>query len=414
MIRELVHLEKPLAYVLGTQPFHPLPVELLVRPPTLIPRPETEHWLNLLLDRLRPGPRPEVDTFRILDIGTGSGCIALGLTHALRPQTGEKIRVQTVAVDQSEAALALAKENADRCGLGIGSRDACGGSSPSLVSFVQADLFSPEFASSVLSALPDSPSSSRLPSPTLDETAPRARRRFDLVVSNPPYISLHEYETLDPSVREWEDRRALVGEPSPTLQTPDPVSPRTPAASQGHPEAKTAPKSGQQDDGLIFYRRITSLLDALLETPPPPPTSNRDRHPHSPIWTQQQQERQRTTSPPCVAFEVGKGQARAVEQMLRAWRPPSGSALSRSQTPALGSSLAPSFGQAGREQANRSRTDDGAGRAAGDLVPAPDSNLDASVSWRLQTEVVVDPWGVERAVFARWTTAAADDDAAAE
>lgn len=405
MIRELVHLEKPLAYVLGTQPFYPLPVELLVRPPTLIPRPETEHWLNLLVDRLRPGPR------RILDIGTGSGCIALALTYALTSQSrsdrSRSSEVRTVAVDQSEAALSLAGENAHRCGLATSPsrhtrRDQHQqGSLPpaGLVSFVQSDLFAPDFASTVLSALPgpSSSSASSSASPFSRREPQQRRRRFDLVVSNPPYIPLREYETLDRSVREWEDRRALVGEPTPRSDVP--------STSGAHPEATGAESTGD-DDGLAFYRRIVSLLETLLEPPPPssPPVRARHRNHNNSSPTRQPLPQDRAPasalSSPCVAFEVGRGQARAVERMLLAWRPTSPDSRPTGLAPS--SSLPTSTVRAG-VQGNRNG--DGQGttdRAAGDTVSATNSRP----GWRLQTEVVVDPWGVERAVFAWWTTSA--------
>ncbi|GAA5984461.1 hypothetical protein JCM10908_003356 [Rhodotorula pacifica] len=381
MVRELVEQEKPLAYILGTQPFHPLPVDLLVGPPTLIPRPETEHWVNLLLERLilKHSPRHHRKSrapFRILDIGTGSGCIALGLTYGLAARTRDRaseVVVQTVAVDQSTAALSLARENAERCGLTVESSNGGGDSSSSdqcaargsRIAFRQADLFSPAFTSSVLSALRASSSSSphstsaKSSSRPDDRHSPISPPLFDLVVSNPPYIPLHEYEALEPSVREWEDRRALVGEAAATVQGSDGSS------------------SAAFDDGLIFYRRIVNLLETLLR--PPSATSASEGSGASTAGQGEDEgedggERERLAPipednyhPPCVAFEVGQGQARAVEQMLLDWRPswdlPSSSASSAS---------------------------------------AEDADAGRRGAWRLETELVVDPWGVERAVFASW------------
>jgi methylase of polypeptide subunit release factors len=332
-----------------------LPVELLVRPPTLIPRPETEHWLNQLIHRLVVGGGGS-PPLRILDIGTGSGCIALGLTYALRNRKEDGVpTVQTVAVDQSTEALALAQENAHRCGL-IGTP--AGSTAPSRhdesskskaaaaaapISFVLENLFSPTFTSWVLSALRGASSPSSAP-------------RFDLVVSNPPYIPLHEYETLDASVREWEDRKALVGEMPPSVV--EPAERRS---------IKQSKNEDEQDDGLVFYRRIISLLDTLLEPPPPPPLSLRSDSLSSNSDSTQKDSAQEQGPPPspCVAFEVGKGQARAVERLLRAWRPSPRRHHDHSFSPDLDS-------QTHQQQ------------------------------WRLETEVLVDPWGVERAVFAHW------------
>ncbi|BGP10983.1 Release factor glutamine methyltransferase [Rhodotorula toruloides] len=318
MVREMVEEDKPLAYVLGTQPFHPLPVDLLVRPPTLIPRPETEHWVSLLTERIlavRGKTARNAEPFRILDIGTGTGCIALALTHGLSRTSegranGPFAAVRTLAVDRAESAVRLAKENARRCGLPFAPRGGEGrtgqaNSDPSAelpndpstpdapsaaVSVHQADLFSPSFSSTVFAHLQHIRSSDSL----ANAVQPPG---FDLVVSNPPYIPLHEYATLDRSVREWEDRGALVGETA---------------------ERPLVPRS-KEDDGLVFYRRIVSLLEELLAE---------------------------GGEGPVVAFEVGKGQARDVERMLREWRGTKGA--------------------------------------------------------QLETKVIEDPWGIGRAVFAGW------------
>ncbi|BGP57858.1 hypothetical protein JCM8202_000454 [Rhodotorula sphaerocarpa] len=347
MVREIVEDHKPLAYVLGTQPFFPLPVDLAVRPPTLIPRPETEHWVNVLLEKVlaaRPpatgssAPQAPSRPFRILDIGTGSGCIALALTYGLgfRPDAksdGRSLRVQTVAVDQSKQALQLARENAERCGISTRGRStepgACADSADTTtdqpdpavplppLTLLHADLFAPDFASTALAAAAASSS---------------GPRRFDLIVSNPPYIPEHEYLTLDASVRVWEDRRALVGERCLPPEADGEAAAPSPVPSDG------TTRKASNTDGLVFYRRIVSLLDELLAFPPSSSTPGHAAEPEC--------------AEPVVAFEVGRGQATAVRDLLSRWRP-------------------------------RTRTDSSDGPT-------------------LETEIVTDPWGVERAVFARW------------
>lgn len=124
---------EPVAYLTGTRGFHAL--ELQVTPDVLIPRPETELLVDCALQRI-----PEDMEWAVADLGTGSGAIALAIAKA-RP------RAKVVATDASGAALAVARANADRLGLRS-------------VQFAQGDW---------CAALGDA--------------------RFDLIVSNPPYIA---------------------------------------------------------------------------------------------------------------------------------------------------------------------------------------------------------------------------------
>jgi len=144
---------EPMAYVLGHCGFRNL--ELRCDRRALIPRPESEGIVDLALDRVRTG--------RALDVGTGTGCLALALADEAQ-FTG------IVAVDLSEDALALAAENASRTGLSI--------------QLVRSDL-----------------------------GAAVREDRFDLIVSNPPYLTDAECEALDPSVKRWEPRVALAAGP---------------------------------------------------------------------------------------------------------------------------------------------------------------------------------------------------------
>ncbi|KAI0315957.1 S-adenosyl-L-methionine-dependent methyltransferase [Amylostereum chailletii] len=164
---------EPLQYILGTQPFGSL--DILVRPPVLIPRPETEHWTIRLSEALAPSPDAPV---RVLDLCTGSGCIPL-LLCALWPLGSTR----AVGVDISLAALQLATENA---------RHLSHASAPSVprntFRSVWGDLRAPLH---LASALPHKP--------------------FSLLTANPPYIPPPDYAVLPRSVRAYEDRRALLG-----------------------------------------------------------------------------------------------------------------------------------------------------------------------------------------------------------
>lgn len=151
---------EPVAYILGHREFYGR--EFQVNASTLIPRPETEHLVEAALAFFQS--RSDV---RFLDLGTGSGCIAVTLAAERPAWTG-------TAVDISSEALTVAGRNAEAHGVS----DA--------LTFLQADF---------------------------TEALPFARSSFDLVVSNPPYISEEEYAGLDPGVRNFEPRSALVPGP---------------------------------------------------------------------------------------------------------------------------------------------------------------------------------------------------------
>jgi len=157
--RELVRrrgTREPLAYILGEWGFRRL--TLTVDPRALIPRPETEVVVERCLALLDGVAAPAV-----LDVGTGTGAIALAIAD-------ERPDATVTAIDVSEDALVLATENAERAGL----------------------------AGRVTMLLHD-----------LDDGLPGGP--YDLVVSNPPYVDPEELESLEPEVREWEPREALVG-----------------------------------------------------------------------------------------------------------------------------------------------------------------------------------------------------------
>jgi release factor glutamine methyltransferase len=146
---------EPLAYVLGEWGFRRLTLRTDGR--ALVPRPETEVVVERALALIADLSEP-----RVLDVGTGSGAIALAIADEHR---GARV----VATDISAGALALAARNGARCGLA------------GRVELVHGNL------------------SAHVPGP------------FDLVVSNPPYVSPHEFDTLEPEIRLYEPREALVG-----------------------------------------------------------------------------------------------------------------------------------------------------------------------------------------------------------
>lgn len=136
---------EPVAYITGRRGFWSLDLE--VTPDTLIPRPETELLVELALERLPLGK-----ACHVLDLGTGSGAIALAIAR-------ERTQAQVIATDASVEALAVAQRNARRHHIGN-------------VSFVQGNWFTPV-----------------------------GDRRFDVIVSNPPYI-----ESSDPHLQQGDLR----------------------------------------------------------------------------------------------------------------------------------------------------------------------------------------------------------------
>jgi release factor glutamine methyltransferase len=143
---------EPIQYITGEQEFYGL--TLRVTPDVLIPRPETEHLVEALLARI-----PHDAPLRIADVGTGSGAIAIALAHKLR-------RAAITALDISAPALKIARENAERHNVA------------DRIRFLESDL---------LIAV--------------------VREKFDVIVSNPPYIP--ESEVLEPQVRDFEPPIAL-------------------------------------------------------------------------------------------------------------------------------------------------------------------------------------------------------------
>lgn len=165
---------EPLQHILGETGF--MNLTLKIGPEVLIPRPETEVLVENVIDLI--GDR----AVRILDIGTGSGCIAISLAQGLD-------QAEVHAVDISTTALKQARENA--------------GLNDTTVHFQELDIL---------------------------KTIPQVEKRFDLVVSNPPYISQSERASLQKEVVDFDPHIALF----------------------------------DHEDGLAFYRRFAEILPQLL------------------------------------------------------------------------------------------------------------------------------------------------------
>lgn len=142
----------PAQYITGFAWF--LDRKFAVREGVLIPRPETEELVRMITDRCRGR-----SGLRVLDVGTGSGCIAVTLAAEMK-------QAKVVAVDVSESALEVARENARRHRVSV--------------DFVRCDM------------LQEGPSG-----------------HFDLIVSNPPYVTLQEKNEMRPNVLRYEPHRAL-------------------------------------------------------------------------------------------------------------------------------------------------------------------------------------------------------------
>ncbi|TFY64091.1 hypothetical protein EVJ58_g2845 [Rhodofomes roseus] len=228
---------EPLQYILGTQPFGPL--NLLTRPPVLIPRPETEDWTIRLSERLRSFGKAPIS---LLDLCTGSGCIPILLCHLLPGGS-----LHATGVDLSQAAVQLARDNSEVCNVTIPPEgpvlpEQCGDWTCNTFLPLLGNIRDPAFVA-----------------------ACGLRPPYDVITSNPPYITKDDYDKLSPSVKDWEDPRALIGDPE---------------GEATHEDAR----------GLTFYHTIADLLA----------TASRGL----------------LKADGLVALEVGEGQANAVAEIL--------------------------------------------------------------------------------------------------
>lgn len=171
---------EPLQYIFGKAHFYGM--DFTVTPDTLIPRPETAQLVDMIVDRYSGNP-----DLRVLDLGTGSGCIAITLARNL------PFPAEVIGIDISTPALKVAQENARQL--------------RTKVTFLNADMLSQESVNAVLSG------------------------KFDIIVSNPPYIARHEEADMEKHVLEHEPHSALF--------VPD-------------------------DNPLLFYKAIISIAEIYL------------------------------------------------------------------------------------------------------------------------------------------------------
>ncbi|KAL8982706.1 MAG: hypothetical protein Q9177_005188, partial [Variospora cf. flavescens] len=199
---------KPLQYILGDQPFGAL--DILCRSGVLIPRPETEAWAShlaaLILTHSSPLCRGVDSPLCILDLCTGTGCIAL-LLHSLLHRTHHSLQI--LGIDISARAVALAHRNLQH----NTAKKLLHQSAKEQVRFEEADVFN---------------------------SGKIWERKWDIVVANPPYISPDDFNrTTARSVRNWEPKVALV---------PDPSS-----------DAGVMGEADKEQAGDFFYPRIMAI-----------------------------------------------------------------------------------------------------------------------------------------------------------
>lgn len=169
---------EPVQYILGETEFYGLPFK--VSPEVIIPRQETELMVDVVIEHVRS---LEDQSLKILDIGTGSGCIAISLAKQLPD-------CSIWGMEKSSSALEVAKKNADL--------------NEVTIHFIEGDIFR---------------NSSSLPT------------KFDIIVSNPPYVALSDIGKLEPEVRDFEPKEALFA----------------------------------GEDGLDFYRKLIPVIPQLIE-----------------------------------------------------------------------------------------------------------------------------------------------------
>ena len=166
-IRSLVIDGKPLSYIVQNHKF--ISCNLTINPGVLVPRNETEEYISSLIEKIKAVSHGRTDKLRILDLCTGSGCIALALGCSLR-------NVEIIAVDKSYKCFLNATENLKR-------NEGILKSNNSEISFKRLDI--------------------------LDANSIEMDQKFDLIISNPPYIQPIKKHKVDKNVLKFENHSAL-------------------------------------------------------------------------------------------------------------------------------------------------------------------------------------------------------------
>lgn len=265
--------------IAGSTPFGPL--DLDCRAPTLIPRPETADVFSRLaiivrrgLGRVKGG---KVRTpLRVLDLYTGSGCVALLLAHELRgwsrvrsgsstvvaeEEEEREPDVRVLGIDKDARAVELARMNGGKTGLGR------------WTAFEEGDALDMEDVLRLVSSFSSSDGEGRGRGSLGEKTT----RGLKMVVANPPYIPLIEYLDLPPSVREWEDLDALCGD--------------------GHYRQVVDDRT--RGDGLEHYRALARNLSGMLGV------------------DEEEDDGWDEAGLPRVAVEIGDGQGERVGRIMR-------------------------------------------------------------------------------------------------
>jgi release factor glutamine methyltransferase len=168
----------PLQYLTGHTEF--MSLDFIVNKNVLIPRQDTEILVETIIKYVKENYSDETKKIRILDIGAGSGCVGISLAYYIK-------NAYVTGIDKSKAALEIAKQNSDKNGVS------------DKIDFVECDILRDDCSRLVLSN---------------DNSAGDlhdSQAKFDIIVSNPPYMRAEEIESLKPEVRDYEPMEALLG-----------------------------------------------------------------------------------------------------------------------------------------------------------------------------------------------------------
>ena len=157
-INQITEDHKPIQYIIGSVDF--CDIEVFIEPPILIPRPETEEITCWIIDKLKT--IPNIQNLKIMDMCSGSGCIGLSIAKAFPS-------FEVTCVDINPKSISLIKKNIKQNKI-------------KNVQTVQSNLFN-----------------------NIEST-----NKYDIIISNPPYVSLDEWKVLDKKIKSWEDKNALI------------------------------------------------------------------------------------------------------------------------------------------------------------------------------------------------------------